>query len=194
MVFESLRIPPSTHLDVVKKIPPLLKPLGIYQLDFQAEVFDILGPLGRNWSNTTEIRMREEENHPWVVIAKAASFAMDQPLDSVEGVIRWLRSRWDTDWISDVIDQRGPFLSLLLEPVFKRVTERTIWQGRTAHFQTFALSVKKTAPARDAAFDEDDLAVHVRDADALVVDRLDGGEPAGRLRRALTHRRAPGIR
>jgi hypothetical protein len=153
VVFESLRIPPSTHLDVVKKIPPLLKPLGIYQLDFQAEVFDILGPLGRNWSNTTEIRMREEENHPWVVIAKAASFAMDQPLDSVEGVIRWLRSRWDTDWISDVIDQRGPFLSLLLEPVFKRVTERTIWQGRTAHFQTFALSVKKTAPARDAAFD-----------------------------------------
>lgn len=150
--FESLWASPSTHVDVVKKIPPLLKPLGIYHLDHQMEVFDILGPLGRNWSAKSEFRMREEENHPWVVIAKAASFAMDQPLDSVEGVIRWLRSRWDTDWMSDVVDKRGPFLSLLLEPVFKRVAERTIWQGRTVHFQTIALSVERTAPAREAAF------------------------------------------
>lgn len=153
VVFESFRVPPSTHVDVVKKIPPLLKHLGIYHLDHQVEVFDILGPLGRNWSEKSEFRMREEENHPWVVIAKAASFAMDQPLDSVEGVIRWLRSRWQTGWISDVVDQREPFLSLLLEPVFKRVAERTISHGRTVHFQTFALSVERTAPARSAAFD-----------------------------------------
>jgi len=152
VVFESFRVPPSNHVDVVKKIPPLLKPLGIYHLDHQAEVFDILGPLGRNWSEKSEFRMREEENHPWVVIAKAASFAMDQPLDSVEGVIHWLRSRWEMEWISDVVDHREPFLSLLLEPVFKRVAERTIWQGRTARFQTFALSVERTTPARATAF------------------------------------------
>ncbi len=153
VVFISLHIEPSKHGDVVRKLPALLQPLGIYHLDHQDEVFDLLGPLGRNWSSRAEIRMREEQHHPWVVIAKAASFSLDQPLHSVEGVIRWIGSRWRHDWMADLIDQRGPFLSLVLEPVFKRIIERTVWRGRTAHFQTIALSVKESAPARQAVFD-----------------------------------------
>ncbi len=153
VVFKSLYIKPSTHGDVVKKLPPLLQPVGIYHLDHQDDVFDLLAPLGRDWSPRAEIRMREEQNHPWVVIAKAASFSLDQPLHSVEGVIRWIGSRWRHDWMADLVDQRGPFLSLVLEPVFKRIIERTVWQGRTAHFQTIALSVKETAPARQAVYD-----------------------------------------
>lgn len=151
--FRSLRIEPSTHRDVIRKLPALLQPVGIYHLDLQDEVFDLLGPLGRNWSTGSEIRMSEEQNHPWVVIAKAAAFSLDQPLDSVKGVIRWIRSRWGQNWMADLVDQRGPFLSLVLEPVFKRIIERTVWQGRTAHFQTIALSVEKTAPARQAVYD-----------------------------------------
>ncbi len=42
--------------------------------------------------------------------------------------------------------------------------------------------------AGDAALDEGDLAVHVGDADALVVDRFDGGDPRGGLARGLSHR------
>ncbi len=149
---ELLSLSISTHRDVVELIPAMLKPIGIYHLDLQFQVFDFLGRLGRNWSPQIEYQPREDDSHPWSAIGKAASFAIDQPMDSVSGVVLWLKSRLTEDWMTELIDRRCGFLSVVLSSIFKRTIERTYREGRSFIFQTIPLSVASTAPMRDAAF------------------------------------------
>lgn len=139
----------ASHLGVVEMVPNILKPIGIYHLDKQFEVFDILARLGRNWTTSRQSGTPDSGSHPWEVIGKAATFALGQP----NGVLRWLRSRLEEDWFSELADQRCGFLSLILKPVFHRVVERVYSVGMQFVFETRALSVEKTAPIRDSAFE-----------------------------------------
>ncbi|MCC6883763.1 MAG: hypothetical protein IT576_16520, partial [Verrucomicrobiales bacterium] len=142
----------STWRNMVDRVPMILKPIGIYHLKLQFEVFDLLAQLGKDWQFKVEFQTREDDGHPWSAIAAAANFAIDQPMESVGGVVRWLESRLEADWMSDLIDRRGGFLNLILHPIFKRAIERTYSEGMNFIFQTIPLSVANTAPMRDAAF------------------------------------------
>ena len=143
---------PGTHRQVVETVPNLLKPIGIYHPEQRFEAFDILARLGRGWSPEAPLRMREEDNHPWVVIGKAASFALDQPMDSIRGVVQWIRSRLETNWFAELVDRRCSFITVVLEPIFKRTIERTYSQGMSVIFETIPISAEKTAAIRDDAY------------------------------------------
>lgn len=152
-VSRQLSLEPAKHRDAVERVPAILSAIGIYQAEFREEVFDLLAPLGSEWASPAPFHIREGDNHPWVAIGKAAAFSLTQPLDSVEGVVRWIGSRLDRTWMAGLINQPSSFLPLVLEPVFQRHIERIISEGRNLVFQTIPLSAEETQPARDAAFD-----------------------------------------
>lgn len=144
--------PLDTQRSVIEKIPHLLQPIGIYHFDQQFEVFDLLAQLGRGWSPDTPMQMIEENNHPWVIIGKAASFALDQPIDSINSVIKWIPSCLEKDWSYELIDTPCRFLTVALKPVFKHIIERTYSEGMHVIFQTIPLSSAQTEPYQKAAF------------------------------------------
>lgn len=143
----------ADHRGVIERIPAILKPVAIYHPDHQSETLDLLWRLGNGWSPPAEYRIRESDDHPWVVIGKAATFALEQPVDSVEGVVRWLGSRLNDPRMVETIDHPTSFLSLVLEPIFQVIIERSIWEEMSVIFQTVPLCVEATASARNAAFD-----------------------------------------
>ena len=139
------------HWLTLEKVPKVLRPIGLHHLEFQSDVFDILARLGIGWQSDDPTD-RGDGGHPWSAIGKASTYAARRPIDTVGGVIRWLRSRLSEEWMADLIDRRCSFLSAVLRPIFGRAVQRTYSEGMKVVFQTLPLIVENTERERRAAF------------------------------------------
>ncbi len=158
----------DTHRRVIAMLPAVLKPVGIFHEDRRFEVFDLLGQLGVDWESEPSVGSHNEDNHPWTKIAAAASFSLEQPMDSVNGVIAWLGSRIGVGKVNTLIDWPSSFLSVVLRPIFDKAINRTYSEGMNVVFQTIPLSYEKTVLHRERAFSLIEKAIVPRSENACM--------------------------
>ena len=138
----------DSHQWVLDHVPAVLEPIAIFHEDFRERCLDLLLALSVNWPADREFK---NQNHPWAVIARVATFKSDHPVSASQGVLSWIEKRLDDPAFRSALHEPSGILATLLSPVFARQFDASYSEGLTMHLVHPPVSVRQTQPMRDHA-------------------------------------------
>ncbi len=136
----------STHDQVLRRVPGILKPLAIWSNDHRQRALQLLWQLHRDFTiDDFSNRGRLAD------FAEIASFRYNYP-DAPNGVLDWLEKLLTSNDAERVADKPCQLLDTTLRPYFAQIIEQNYWRDRrTVVFGKVAVSVAITKVIRHRA-------------------------------------------
>lgn len=133
--------------ELSSSLPPLLKPVVIWHHQHAERALDILWSLEANQAPPNW----EDSSNAVNVIAEAAAFGFEKPLQTSETVMSWLEKKLQECASLERVQKQPWILSALLKPFLGRSVECSWATGKTAHFTSRQVNAGKTRPLRQRA-------------------------------------------
>jgi hypothetical protein len=133
------------HAHVLKYIPPLLRPVAKYHLDYSHEALNLLWELGR----LIDRPKYNNQNHPWTTIAEAFKFEDTKPRSYYDSALNWLEKHLNRHETVSALTKPNTVLRLFLKPCFSRIYDASYREGRTVHFIQKHVSLERSLFIRD---------------------------------------------
>lgn len=136
----------STHDQVLRRVPGILKPLAIWSSEHRQRALQLLWQLHRDFT-IDDVSNRGR----FADFAEIASFRYNYP-DAPNGVLDWLEKLLTSNDAERVADKPCLLLDTILRPYFARIIEQNYWRDRrTLVFGKVAVSVANTKVIRHRA-------------------------------------------
>lgn len=133
---------------VLDHIPAVIEPIAIYLEDYRDRCLDLLLDLAAVWPSDRKL---DDQNHPWAVIGRVATFKADHPISASQAVLAWLEKRIPDARFKPALERPSGILAKILSPVFARQFDVSYSEGNTVHFAHRPVDVRQTQPMRDHA-------------------------------------------
>jgi hypothetical protein len=138
----------NSHQHVLDHVPAVLEPIAIFHDDHRERCLDLLLNLADIWPRHKQLN---DNNHPWAVIGRIASYKEDHPISASLGVLAWIEKHLGDPRFKQSLTEPNGILETILSPVFAREFDASYSEGNTFHFRHPPVRIDQTQPMRDHA-------------------------------------------
>ncbi|BET67233.1 hypothetical protein ASA1KI_21510 [Opitutales bacterium ASA1] len=130
-----------SHQWVLDHVPRVLEPIAIFHQEYRERCLDLLLDLSVKWPADPELK---NQNNPWGVIGRVATYKSDHPVSASQGVLAWIEKRLSDPRFKPALDRPSGILEKILSPIFARQFDASYSEGNTVHFVHPPVSVEQT--------------------------------------------------